>query len=97
ACCPPYRRLRLSEASFVVLINSEQGTAFVENSTTRGAASLWTCRFAWTTQARCPHAHSYNKNNSRQLIEIGLEITHTTARRSRFLRNYISIFIPSLI
>ncbi len=32
--------------------------------------------------ARCPHAHSYNKNNSRQLIEIGLKVTHTTARRS---------------
>ena len=31
-----------------------------------GAAAgnrLWTCRCAWTTPARCPHAHSHNRNN----------------------------------
>src|SRR5512144_3171800 len=31
-----------------------------------GAAAgnrLWTCRRAWTTLARCPHAHSHNRNN----------------------------------
>jgi hypothetical protein len=34
------------------------------------ARRLWTCRFAWTTQARCPHAHSRN-NNSRQRSHAG--------------------------
>ena len=26
---------------------------------------LWTCRRAWTTLARCPHAHSRHRNNTR--------------------------------
>ena len=39
-------------------------------SPTNILASLCTCRFAWTTQARCPHVHSDNINSG-QVIEIG--------------------------
>jgi hypothetical protein len=31
--------------------------------------SLWICRFAWTTQMRCPHTHSRRKSSSRKLLE----------------------------
>ena len=27
---------------------------------------LWICRFAWTTQTRCPHTHSSRRNSSRR-------------------------------
>src|SRR6185369_9728468 len=30
---------------------------------------LWTCRFAWTTQERCPHAHSHNNNRMLSQLE----------------------------
>src|ERR1700682_3580609 len=29
---------------------------------------LWICRFAWTTQTRCPHTHSRRKS-SRKLLD----------------------------
>src|SRR4029078_11202430 len=32
---------------------------------------LWTCRFAWTTQERCPHAHSHNNNRMLSQLETG--------------------------
>src|SRR5664280_1399790 len=31
---------------------------------------LWICRFAWTTQTRCPHTHSRRKSSSRKLLEL---------------------------
>src|SRR5258706_4557459 len=30
------------------------------------ARRLWTCRYAWTTQERCPHAHSRNNKCKQQ-------------------------------
>ncbi len=29
---------------------------------------LWICRFAWTTQTRCPHTHSRDRSTEKQLI-----------------------------
>src|SRR5260221_8567684 len=31
---------------------------------------LWICRFAWTTQTRCPHTHSRRKSSSRKLLDL---------------------------
>src|SRR5260221_13855526 len=31
-----------------------------------GKTRLWTCRYAWTTQERCPHAHSRNNKCKQQ-------------------------------
>ena len=31
---------------------------------------LWICRFAWTTQTRCPHTHSRRKRSSRKLLDL---------------------------
>ena len=31
---------------------------------------LWICRFAWTTQTRCPHTHSRPKSSSRKLLDL---------------------------
>src|SRR6267154_2960736 len=30
----------------------------------------WICRFAWTTQTRCPHTHSRLKRSSRKLLDL---------------------------
>ena len=32
------------------------------------AEELWICRFAWTTQTRCPHTHSRRKSSSRSCL-----------------------------
>ena len=31
---------------------------------------LWKCRFAWTTQTRCPHTHSRRKSSSTKLLDL---------------------------
>src|SRR3981189_2178076 len=31
---------------------------------------LWICRFAWTTQTRCPHTHIRRKSSSRKLLDL---------------------------
>src|SRR3979490_1849439 len=31
---------------------------------------LWICRFAWTTQTRCPQIHSRRKSSSRKLLDL---------------------------
>jgi hypothetical protein len=36
--------------------------------------ALWTCRYAWTTQERCPHAHS--SSNKKQAFEPRFKIDH---------------------
>ena len=28
---------------------------------------LWLCRFAWTTQTRCPHTHSRSRSSKKRL------------------------------
>ena len=35
-----------------------------------GRRRLWICRFAWTTQTRCPHTHSRRKSSSRKLLDL---------------------------
>src|SRR5271156_4597422 len=30
---------------------------------------LWICRFAWTTQTRCPHTHSSDRKKRRKRLE----------------------------
>src|SRR5271154_368779 len=30
---------------------------------------LWICRFAWTTQTRCPHTHSSDRRKRRKRLE----------------------------
>src|SRR6266436_2703695 len=34
---------------------------------------LWICRFAWTTQTRCPHTHSSDRKNRRKRLEDSFE------------------------
>ena len=42
----------------------------------RRRRGLWICRFAWTTQTRCPHAHSRSsKKQLKFLKDNGREIT----------------------
>ena len=69
---------RPSDSYFVDLISCEQGTTFSKTRQRECAASLWTCRFAWTTQAHCPNADSDNAHQSGD--RNWLKITHTTAR-----------------
>ena len=33
----------------------------------RRRRGLWVCRFAWTTQTRCPHTHSRDRSSKKQL------------------------------
>ena len=32
-----------------------------------GRRGLWICRFAWTTQTRCPHTHSRDRSSKKRL------------------------------
>src|SRR5271163_2472627 len=34
---------------------------------------LWICRFAWTTQTRCPHTHSSDRKKRRKRLEDSFE------------------------
>src|SRR5277367_1864330 len=34
---------------------------------------LWICRFAWTTQTRCPHTHSRDRKKRRKRLEDSFE------------------------
>ena len=66
------REAKAGIASWVRFYNGE---GFIRRSATarrwrsgwaslnRSGPQLWTCRFAWTTQGRCPHAHSPSSNS----------------------------------
>src|SRR5271155_1774652 len=49
---------------------------------------LWICRFAWTTQTRCPHTHSSDRKKRRKRLEDSFEEEEN--RNGRCLYNLIS-------
>src|SRR6202795_5023339 len=42
---------------------------------------LWICRFAWTTQTRCPHTHSSDRKKRRKRLEDSFEEEENTNGR----------------
>src|SRR5277367_3958328 len=44
---------------------------------------LWICRFAWTTQTRCPHTHSSDRKKRRKRLEDSFEEEDVTAQLPR--------------
>jgi len=67
SCLRPYSQAQRPPLS----ARRRPGTARAATSARR----LWTCRFAWTTPARCPHAHSRNSSN-RQQSRTDLQVTN---------------------
>ena len=48
--------------------NADGGVARRHGQNRGGDAGLWICRFAWTTQTRCPRAHSRDRSSKRSSL-----------------------------
>src|SRR5580700_7901478 len=56
---------------------------------------LWICRFAWTTQTRCPHTHNSDRKKRRKRLEDFFE--EEEKRDGRRLYTLISTaLVPSM-